>query len=306
MAAGRSMTQNTSPLWPQIVHDAITNLSGKPISIHPLSGGQSQANVWRVQFAHQSVIVKRTKQSREMLFYTTIAPLLREENIPIPQLEWSGVVDDNHWLVLEDVSTPLPRTRWRADPEVLAVLRRLHQSRLPVQSEASLFFCPTWTDALTRDALLCFPEASANRLSPLLQEVQQTHQYLFAPHCWISGDPNPTNWGVRYDGTVVLYDWERFGRGIPAIDLAITVPGLGEIVTFRAVADRYLSRQTDFPSQAISSRTALVHDMVVAKTWTVIEYLSGYSRGILARSTTIDMLVQQLPPWLESMLLEDF
>lgn len=298
------MIPNTSPLWPQIVHDAITGLSGKPVSVHSLTGGQSQANVWRVRFAHQSVIVKRTKQPRERLFYTTIAPLLREVNIPIPQLEWTGVVDDDYWLVLEDVPAPLPRTRWQADPEVIAVLRQLHQSSLSVQSEASPFFCPTWTDELTRDALLCFPEASANQLSPLLQELQQTHQYLFAPHCWISGDPNPTNWGVRQDGTVVLYDWERFGRGTPAIDLAITVPGLGEIATFRAVADRYLSQQTDFPLQAVPSRTALMHDIVVAKIWSVTEYLSTYNRDTLAHSTTIDVLVQQFPTWLERMLAE--
>lgn len=296
------MTQNTSPLWPQFVQDTITGLYGKPTDVHPLEGGQSQANVWRVQFADQSVIVKRTKLLRERLFYTTIAPLLQEMDIPIPRLEWSGVITDACWLVLEDIPTPLPRTRWQADPEVLAILRQLHQSHLPVQNEASLFFCPSWSDKLTRDALLCFPEARADRLSPLLQEAQQSHQYLFAPQCWISGDPNPTNWGVRHDGTVVLYDWDRFGRGTPAIDLAITVPGLGEASTFQAVAEGYLSQQADASLQTTSS-SSLIHGIIVAKIWTVIEYLSTYSRGMLAHSTMIDTLIQQFPDWLERMLL---
>jgi hypothetical protein len=90
------MIQNTSPPWPRLVHDAITSLFGKPIRVHSLGGGQSQANVWKVQFPARSVIVKRTKQPRERLFYTTIAPLLQEARIPVPHLEWSDVVADDH------------------------------------------------------------------------------------------------------------------------------------------------------------------------------------------------------------------
>lgn len=297
------MTQKTSLSWPRPVHDAITNLFGKPLRVLSLGEGQSQANVWRVQFPRQSVIIKRTQQLRERLFYTTIAPLLRDAGIPIPHLEWSDMVADVQWLLLEDIPNPLPRTRWQADLEVLAVLRRLHQSHLPHQNDLSMFFYPAWSAELTQDALVCFPAASANHLSFLLQEVQQDHQYLFAPQCWISADPNPTNWGVRHDGTVVLYDWERFGRGTPAIDLAITVPGLGEMTTFRAVADRYLSEPVHSLPQAVSSRETLLHDMVIAKAWTVIEYLSMYSRGAPARSTTISTLIQQFPVWLNDILL---
>jgi hypothetical protein len=32
-----------------------------------------------------------------------------------------------------------------------------------------------------------------------------------------------------------MYDWERFGLATPPIDLAITVPGLGDDATFRAL-----------------------------------------------------------------------
>ena len=56
----------------------------------------------------------------------------------------------------------------------------------------------------------------------------------------ISGDPNPTNWSVREDGTVVLFDWERVGYGTPALDLAITVPGLGTPDDYRRVVEGYL------------------------------------------------------------------
>ena len=70
--------------------------------------------------------------------------------------------------------------------------------------------------------------------------MEQASQHLFRPVCAISGDPNPVNWGLRDDGTLALFDWERFGRCSPALDLAITVPGLGDETAYRAVATSYL------------------------------------------------------------------
>jgi len=42
----------------------------------------------------------------------------------------------------------------------------------------------------------------------------------------------------------------------------------------------------------------------VAKIWSVTEYLSMYSRGTLAHSTTINALIQQFPKWLDRLLLD--
>ncbi len=147
------------------------------------------------------------------------------------------------------------------------------------------------------------PSAQARRLAPILEDLRLSHQTLFAPQCWISRDPNPTNWGLRGDGTMVLYDWERFGKATPAVDLAITVPGLGERAVFQAVATAYLERDDRSLSLAAQEISFLTQEMIVAKVWSIIEYLSGhYHAGTIARSTRIDTLLQQIPAWLEKII----
>lgn len=283
--------------WPKRLHTVLLDTYGAPLHIELLTEGHA---VWRVQSAKQSVIVKRSTQPRESIFYTMVAPTLATVDIPIPHLEWSGRDADTFWLVLEDIPTPLPRVRWSADQEMLTVLHRLHQ-RLPLNLNLAFpSFEPGWSDTMTNDALACFPSAQARRLAPILQDLRLSHQTLFAPQCWISGDPNPTNWGLRGDGTIVLYDWERFGKATPAVDLAITVPGLGDRAAFQAVATAYLERDDRSLSLAAQEISFLTQEMIVAKVWSIIEYLSDhYHAGTIARSTRIDTLIQQIPAWLE-------
>ncbi len=69
--------------------------------------------------------------------------------------------------------------------------------------------------------------------SEALEQPQREHAAISEPWCWISGDPNPRNWGLRADGTPVLFDWELFGPGTPATDLAIIVPGLGTLTDYK-------------------------------------------------------------------------
>lgn len=123
-----------------------------------------------------------------------------------------------------------------------------------------------------------------------------------APQCWISGDPNPTNWGLRADGTLVLYDWERFGRATPAIDLAITVPGLGNWADFQMVATTYLQQEKNSSSPTPQEVALLTGEVAAAKVWSVIEYVSQYQMGAITRSPQIDMLIQRIPAWVEHII----
>ncbi len=150
---------------------------------------------------------------------------------------------------------------------------------------------------MTNDALACFSPVLAHRLAPILHDLRLSYQLLFTPQCWISGDPNPTNWGVRSDGTLVLYDWERFGKATPALDLAITVPGLGDWASFQAVAAAYLEYNA-FLSSPTTQEISLL-------TQQIIEYLSLYHAGAIARSIRIDRLIQQIPAWLEGVIDEN-
>src|SRR3712207_8644071 len=58
---------------------------------------------------------------------------------------------------------------------------------------------PPWSDELTAAALDILGDRSLGEPLSLLQ-----HHWQQLPHswCWISGDPNPRNWGVRADGSV--------------------------------------------------------------------------------------------------------
>ena len=60
-----------------------------------------------------------------------------------------------------------------------------------------------------------------------LKYIQSQSDALFNHDTLISGDSNEGNWGRRDNGQIVLFDWERFGFGSPAIDLAPLVSQMG-------------------------------------------------------------------------------
>jgi aminoglycoside phosphotransferase (APT) family kinase protein len=209
----------------------------------------------------------------------------------IPALEAVRHADEGDWLIVENIPHPLPQERWWADPEILAVLRSLHRATFQAPHQYPGVFRPGWGSDMTDSALSLFPERTAAEVRPLLSSMQEGAAHLFAPLCSISGDPNPSNWGLREDGSLVLFDWERFGAGTPALDLAITVPGLGKEDDRRAVASAYLVGWPDAPF----ALDRLIPDMALAKAWTVVELLSGYAEGWVREAPVIDRLLEAFP-----------
>lgn len=282
--------------WPERVRSTIGAMFGSPTAIEPLHG-LSGAAVWRVTFARQHIVVKHTRSRREADVYRLLAPQLAERGVACPTLFWSGHDGDTHWLLLEAIPQPLPRSRWLADPDLLGLLNRLHRSALPCVIEP---FRPAWTDAMTAEVLDLLPGA-AGHLHAQLARFQALSQSLFGVERWISGDPNPANWGLRADGSIVLFDWERLGRGAPALDLAISVPGLGQAADFQAVAAGYLAHEPALtqPDQPMIER--LAREIAIAKTWNVVEFLSMAATGDPAIQSRIPALAQALPAWLAMM-----
>ncbi len=286
---------------PEPVRQYLAATYGAPLAIERL-GGMSRGRVYRVRCPGRSVVVKGMGHSGEVDFYQTVAPALAEHGVATPTLEWSGQDGETWWLILEDIPHPLPQERWLADPELLAVLHRLHASEILPSPERPAAYRPEWTPRMTEAALSLLPDPAARQLAPVLETMRRAHPHLFAPRCPISGDPNPLNWGLRYDGTLVLYDWERFCAGTLALDLAITVPGLGDAAAFQRVAAAYLQAgRPESPSAETASPRGgdegLADDIAVAKVWSVVEFLSLYASGAIRGGVAIEGLVQRFPGW---------
>ena len=272
-----------------------------------LLGGMSLARVERLRGERGSADLKQAPTPVEFAFYTTVALGLRSVGVPIPALIGASAPGAPTWLLLEDVSLPLPAPSPDGQPDVrlLAALARLHRAtrdaslRLPSTSQ------PPWSAGASgadiTAALACFPAAYRAGLRSLLRRCVPRPAEARAGACWISGDPNPRNWGARADGSVALFGWELFQRGEPASDLAISVAGLGDRATFRAVAERYLALP-DAVSDAPGDIDGLANAMAGQKVLTVVRVLASSTRGTAQPPPgLIATLVVRVSRWLEGL-----
>lgn len=246
--------------------------------------------VLRLRGGGRSVILKRSRGGVEPFVYTVARERLDAAGIELPRLYAAADDDGWRWLLLEDIPHPLPRERWLADGEVVGMLRRLHALDL-----AGLLpegrYRPGWPREMTAQALSLLPAAGRDDLDALLGVARERATPLFEPRVPISGDPNPANWGLRHDGTLVLFDWERFTLGTAALDLAITVPGMGNAADYRAVAECYADDADVF---------ALAAEIAVAKVWSVVEFLAGCARGDTEPAFDLRPLLDAFPGWLHA------
>jgi hypothetical protein len=277
--------------WPETVREYVTSAYGLPDVVTPLSG-LSHNHVWQVCVGGQCVILKQSKEANEFRFYVDIAPQLVTQGVALPAIECSQEIEGSYWTIIEYMPKPFPREQWLAHEVQLCVLRNLHESRVDCADDKWMFR-PLWDDTMTEAALSFFDADTAQRLRPVVRTIQAQSQPLFEPTCWISGDPNPMNWGLREDESIVLFDWERFGRGTPALDLAIATPGLATAEDCQKVAAVYL--QSD--SAAVEK---LAKEIARAKVWNVVEYLYMAHSGDVAGQRGVESLVNRTPAWLEN------
>jgi thiamine kinase-like enzyme len=110
-----------------------------------------------------------------------------------------------------------------------------------------------------------------------VEYIREQVKALFIPFCCLSGDPNPTNWGVRDNGDLVLFDFERIGYGNPAIDLAITMPGFGseDGSLELEIAKKYISYWIKDDYAFPFSEVELVNQIHLAKIWSALDYLAN-------------------------------
>lgn len=276
------------------------NATYPPLTNLERLGGMSGSSVWRATLGNKLVVLKSSKRPQESDFYKNTAPYLRRQGVAIPDVYWQGDADGLNWLALESILRPLPRERWGADTQVLEILGNLHRATLPPGLDQGKLFRPVWNDAMTENAVVMLG-LDSKRLAPTLREWQEKAQSLFRPGGLISADPNPGNWGLREDGSAVLFDWERFTIGSPAIDVAIITTGLPGKDALRHTAERYLEVNQNVTDKNLDD---FAEDVKIAKVWTTVEFIYDFATrpdtGIPAK--TIEWLRREAPGWLESLI----
>lgn len=290
-----TVTVTTLPeTWPAALREYLASRFGLPLEIVPL-GGMGGGAVWRVRFARAAVIVKRSASPVETYVYGTLSDVFAAQGVSIPAMYWSAqeAGAGDFWLVMEDIPRALPSARRGADADVMALLRNLHQLPRERVSLPPGAYAPAWPEEMTDAALSLFPDEQRKRLAGLLEAVRAAALPLFAPDCLISGDPNPLNWGLRDDGAVVLFDWERFTFGTPALDLAIVVPGLGQRNDYVSIAERYLGHGV-----TVAGAGELAGQIQAAKVWSVVEFLSQVAQGTVRPGFSVSALIDQVSRWL--------
>lgn len=224
----------------------------------------------------------------EYAFYRDAAPLLAQLGILTPVVK--SACYEQQKLVLEYIPELIQQDAVTGDA-FLSVIARLHS----VPSDPSWTFSThQWDEAALEGCLdLLRLPAQAERQ---FRAMQKHSNVLFEPHCVISGDTNAGNWGKRENGELVLFDWERFGLGNPAIDLAPLVKGMGGEEDFRVLARRYCQLNSRFNADVLAKEIAL------AKAWIVNEVvliLNARRKPELAQY--LGWYGEVLPEWVKNM-----
>jgi aminoglycoside phosphotransferase (APT) family kinase protein len=246
--------------WPADVQRCVREVVGSVHGAQVLEG-MSGRDLRRVDGERGSVVVKGPADPREFAFYTEVAPVL--EGVPVPHLHGGYRIDGSPWLVLEYLPHALPRSEWTGSTAAYDVLARLHATSSAAFDRLPAPFLPRWTDEMTQQVGVA--------IGVDLRTWQDETREWLAGDAPISGDANPRNWATRDDGTLVLLDWERAGRGGPAVDVATTIPGLPTRAETQAAAASYQDARQR--SGAPFGTRDLARGIRLAKLWTAVELL---------------------------------
>ncbi|WP_437749945.1 phosphotransferase family protein (plasmid) [Enterobacter mori] len=245
--------------------------------------------VLNVSDCGHTVIEKCPVGEVEYSFYQDAATELTQAGIAIPKLfSTDGTLRK---LIMEYIPHKIEHNEV-ADDDTINMLRRLHC--YPTNSDWH-YHTHLWSELALEKSLrlLALPDKAA-------QQLRLFHKFsdvLFGYQSLVSGDSNVGNWGRRGNGDLVLFDWERFGKGSPAIDLAPIIKGMGTKQTFIDIAERYcqLSFHHDF--------NALAREIAIAKAWIVTEVIVLLDeREKAAFPLYLNWYRKHLPGWLDDVV----
>ncbi len=276
--------------WPDPLRSAVEACVGATVTERPL-GGLSGRRVRLLEGPAGRAVLKAAPHEREVRFYRDLAAVL-DPGVAVPHVFWV----DEAWLLLEHLPEPLTRERWLADTAVMRSLAALHRSE---RAHALLVdpFRPAWTSELTHAAVGHLAPGHRVEATRALERLRHEADDWLGGDVLVSADPNPGNWGVRGDGAVVLFDWERIGLATPAVDVAITVPGLPSRDQLELATAAYLGVQHRDVVQW--SNQDFTRGLAVVKTWTCLELLAD-DRDVPELVELRRLLATDLPSWVDA------
>lgn len=181
--------------------------------------------------------------------------------------------------------------------DFMKCLSNLHEAE--IQLDDSQLFQFNWSAEDTERAIARFTANQQYIITRAIPSYFERQQALFAPMGPVSGDTNVFNWGRRSNGELVLFDWERFGKASPAMDLAPMIPGLPPVEVIDHYCDRYL-RERKTPTFNLAE---LRQQVLVAIAWLVIEVVNILHDRENAQATKyMDWFNQQFGRWLSKHL----
>jgi hypothetical protein len=250
-------------VFPPPVAQRAAEICGDAIEVVPFSG-LGEASVFRYRGTGGTLIVKRAT-SRESRFYREARPVLIERGVRAPACYFDLPIETHSWLGLEHLPGALPAAAFPYDASILASLAALHATRL---DSAPRHLVHSWTDGLIYRVAAQY----GKRRPGVTVQLDRLRSPPQCENVLVWGDANPGNWALSDDGHPVLLDWQRWGVGSRAFDLATLIPGFAGRDAVGRVADAYLVACDDL-RHAAPPRELLARDILCAKALSVLEFL---------------------------------
>lgn len=235
------------------------------------------------------VIEKHHPAPVEVAFYKNHAESFNQQGIYVPHL--IEVDMQRNTLQIEYVPNLIEQDFLLQDPRVIQQLALLHKVK-PTTDD--LYHTHRWTKKATQQVLTTLMLDRATE--DFFYLTQENAGHLFDSANLVSGDTNAGNWGLRENGELALFDWERFSTGHVAIDLAPLIKGMGSQGDYLEVAQKYAKCAGQGNPKELASAIAQ------AKTWIVVEVVNILiSRNNPQTCKYVNWFRQTLPNWVKSL-----
>ena len=280
----------------EILHAQIVSITGNPVTSTPMMG-VGGPGILKVQGPKGEAVLKYTT-AIEAAFYKDWADIVRHKGLGVPEVYAQGESAGKIWVLMESLPMVLghPYTQRLSDQiAYLSVLHSLDQNPIAMAGnlpERSVM----WTAQDIDDAASLWDDDDAHALTSFLEMPWPA---LTSKKTLISGDPNPTNWGERSTGQLVLFDWAEAAWSHPAYDLAVLCGGFPENTAVKHVVKQYLDRYEIPTKDDIDQWMSWV---LTAKLVSYVWFAAWWRRGQMTTAARpgITMLQNGLLSWIRS------